>query len=131
MFGFNFLVGALFEGTRVSSTLNSQIREYRNPAALPPLTPELKEIIAGCALGDLNIQKRYTNAVLRFIQGGCNREYRMHLYSLFEAYCGTPPKVRSYTHPLTGCTHSLISFSTLSSPIFNEFHELFYPEGLK
>ena len=38
MFRFNFLAGALFEGTRVSSTLNSQIREYRSPAALPPLT---------------------------------------------------------------------------------------------
>jgi hypothetical protein len=60
----------------------SQTRYYRSPRDLPPLTPELREVIVGCLLGDLNIQKRYTNAVLRFVQGGCNSEYVAHLYFL-------------------------------------------------
>jgi hypothetical protein len=93
MFRFNFLAGALFEGTRVSSTLNSQIREYRSPAALPPLTPDQREIIVGCALGDLRIAKwnGCVNAHLQFEQGSCNSSYLMYLYTIFEAYCGTPP----------------------------------------
>ena len=56
----------------------------------------------GCLLGDLNIQKRYTNAVLRFVQGGCNSEYVAHLYFLVFwvlpiAVGSPPPEPRVWT----------------------------------
>jgi hypothetical protein len=50
----------------------------------------------------------------------------MHLYSIFEPYCGTAPKV--YTRP-TGKVY--IRFTTLSSPKLTEFHDLFYSNGVK
>jgi hypothetical protein len=55
----------------------------------------------------------------------------MHLYSLFEAYCGTPPRDNSNFDSRTGKHYGRLTFTTLSSPIFNEFRELFYPNGTK
>jgi len=42
------------------------------------------------------------------------------------SYCGTAPKV--YTRP---SGRASISFQTLSSPIFTEFHDLFYSNGVQ
>jgi hypothetical protein len=104
------------------------IRHYRTPRDLPPLTAEQLETIVGCILGDFNIKKESPtkNACLRFAQGSANSEYLMHLYSLFQSHCGTAPKV--YTRP-TGKAY--ISFQTLCSPMFNEYRDLFYSNGVK
>ena len=50
----------------------------------------------GTALGDLYIGNSTGshNAHLKFGQGIENAPYLMHLYSLFESYCGTPPNSR-------------------------------------
>jgi hypothetical protein len=90
-----------YPSATLNSTTATQTRYYRTPRELPPLTPEQRGVIVGCLLGDLNIQKRYTNAVLRFVQGVCNIEYLMHLYSIFEAFCGTnsPPSGVDPPHP--------------------------------
>jgi hypothetical protein len=81
----------------------SQIRHYRKPVALPPLTPELREVIVGTALGDLYIGNSTGshNAHLKFGQGIDNAPYLMHLYSLFESYCGSnsPPSGVDPPHP--------------------------------
>src|SRR5437660_1578097 len=71
------------------------------------------------------------NAHLAFMQGSVNATYLMHLHSLFQTYCGSPPRESTYVHSQTGETHGYIRFTTLSSPIFNEFLELFYPNGSK
>jgi hypothetical protein len=97
----------LLSATLTSSTV-TQIREYRRPAVLPPLTPELREVIVGCALGDLYIVKGkgYVNARLRFGQGYVHSAYLMHLYSLFKDYCITAPKVSSRTGNSPGPGHT-------------------------
>jgi hypothetical protein len=79
-------------------------------------------------LGDLHIQKRTanSNANLQFWQGIVNAEYLMHLYSLFESYCGSAPKV--YTRH-SGKAN--VYFNTLTSPVFTEFNSLFYLDGVK
>jgi hypothetical protein len=53
---------------------------------------ELKEILIGLVLGDLNVQKQKygKNVRLRFSQGAVNKEYLFHLYELFKAYCSCP-----------------------------------------
>jgi hypothetical protein len=81
----------------VTAAAVSQMRESRTPAALPPLTPELREVIVGCAR---HIERRSANGStrLRFKQGAINSGYLLHLYSLFKPYCGYPPKA-AYTHP--------------------------------
>src|SRR5438309_650386 len=48
------------------------------------LPDEMKEIIVGLLLGDLNAQKQNLNARLRFGQGIVHKEYIMHLYELFK-----------------------------------------------
>jgi hypothetical protein len=102
------------------------MRQYRTPAALPPLTPELREVIVGCAL--LNIERRSANGStrLRFEQGGANSAYLYTLYSLFEPYCSSAPKVYTDSNGRTS-----VRFNTLSSLIFTEFNSLFYLERVK
>jgi|KBSSwiStaDraftv2_1062776.scaffolds.fasta_scaffold166914_3 hypothetical protein len=34
--------------------------------------------------------KGVVNPRLQFLQGACNFEYLMHLYDIFQTYCGTP-----------------------------------------
>jgi hypothetical protein len=105
-----------------------QVRHYRVARELPALTPEQREVLLGCALGDLCIVKGkgYVNSRLQFAQGAVNRPYLMHLYSLFENSCGSAPKIYPYRDG-----RETIAFNTLSSPILNEFRELFYSEGVK
>jgi hypothetical protein len=96
------------------------------------LTPELKDILIGLCLGDLNIQKRSGNARLLFEQGTVHKEYLFHLYDLFRAYCSLEPKVRIRKPDiLTGKVYSSIHFNTYSLTCFNELYDLFYPAGIK
>jgi hypothetical protein len=50
------------------------------------LSCELEEIIIGLALGDLHIEKisSKNNARLQFHQSNINKEYIIHLFTLFE-----------------------------------------------
>jgi hypothetical protein len=92
------------------------------------LTQVQMEILVGVLLGDCHAQRGSVkgNTRLQFEQGTVNSEYLVHLYSVFAPYCGTAPKV--YTRP---SGRASISFQTLSSPIFTEFHDLFYSNGVK
>jgi hypothetical protein len=55
----------------------------------------------------------------------------MHLYSLFKSYCGVPPRESSYFDSRTDKHYSRISFYTLTSPVFTEFYDIFYLNGVK
>ena len=96
------------------------------------LPEELKQILVGLILGDLYVTKRHTNARLMFKQGIIHEDYLMHLYELFKNHCSALPKTRSQAPDLrTGKVYSSIYFNTYSLPCFNEFYDLFYPEGKK
>jgi hypothetical protein len=85
-------------------------------------------------MGDLNVERQGVNsrgARLRFEQGTVNSEYLMHLYLLFQSYCGSPPRESTSLRSQTGCTRGRIRFNTLTSPIFNEYRDLFYSNGVK
>jgi len=115
----------------VTAAAVSQMRQSRTPRPTDfptSLPPELQEVLVGCTLGDLSILrgKRSDNARLQFWQGIVNAEYLMHLYSLFESYCGSAPKV--YTRH-SGKAN--VYFNTLTSPVFTEFNSLFYLDGVK
>ena len=54
------------------------------------------------------------------------------MYQLFSSYCSMVPKTGSGApDKRTGAKHSSIRFNTFSLPCFNEFFDLFYPEGKK
>lgn len=122
---FVFLLGSFVGGTQ------TQTRYYRTPRAFLPsdeLSSELKEIIMGLLLGDLHCQKQTpnSNARLLFEQGALHKEYIIHLYDLFKAYCTATLKFTTRFDKRTGKTYERAKFFTLSSPALNEFHSLFY-----
>ena len=90
---------------------------------------ELKEIIIGLALGDLHIRKRYKNTCLCFKQSSVNKEYIFHLYSLFQEFCKMPPRL--YKQELKRKIYESIVFDTLTYPVFNYYHDLFYRKNVK
>jgi hypothetical protein len=96
---------------------------------LDNLPQELKEIIIGLALGDLYIRRRYVDTCLCFKQSAKNKEYILHLYSLFKKYCSMVP--RSYEQKLNGKIYECIVFDTLTYTVFNYYHELFYNNRVK
>lgn len=98
------------------------------------LAPELKKILIGLILGDLNVERSTasSNARLRFAQSSIHEDYLMHLYNKFKDFCGTEPKLSNLLpHKLTGLVYSRIMFNTFSLSCFNEFHSLFYSAGTK
>ena len=103
------------------------------------LTPYLEEVIVGCTLGDLTIERRRksltANSRLRFEQSTINKDYLFHLYELFKPYCVSAPAERVRTRKdgskFEGI-HTAWYFGTLTLPCFNPFRKLFYTaEGKK
>jgi hypothetical protein len=96
------------------------------------LPDELKQIIVGLLLGDLNAQKQNLNARLRFGQGVVHKEYIKHLYELFKNFISMVPQIQnSSPDKRTGKVYRSLHFNTISLPCFNELYELFYVNGVK
>jgi hypothetical protein len=98
------------------------------------LTTELKKILVGLLLGDLCAIKRNANCntYFHFEQGGIHEEYIIHLFNIFQNYCGgVPKKADRKPDRRTGKIYTRISFVTYSLPYFNELYELFYRKGVK
>lgn len=96
----------------------------------------LHDIIIGLLLGDLSAEKpnKNCNTRLQFKQSLINKEYILHLYSLFQEFCGTQPLNMSYFDSRVNKNkkYNSIKFQTLSLPCFNVYRELFYnSEGKK
>ena len=98
------------------------------------LSQELKDISIGLLLGDLYARKQKlgVNVCLAFRQGTIHEDYLLHLYELFKDFCPSGPKIQIPKPDIrTGIVHRSIYFSTYTLPCFNEFYDLFYPEGKK
>jgi len=77
------------------------------------LTERQQEILAGCLLGDLNIEKQNINARLQFKQSTIHKDYMLNLYEEFEELCPAEPKTISLApNKITGKT-TPITFSLL------------------
>jgi len=76
------------------------------------------DITIGLMLGDLSATKRYPNSIacLKFTQSIKHQGYLLHLYLLFELYCGSPPRVGGSHCETRGLSTSNVSDSFL--PIF-------------
>jgi len=96
------------------------------------LSEELKQILVGVCLGDLNILKQTLNPCLRFYQGILHEDYLRELYNIFQDYCPAGPQIIT-RKPVknTGMVYSSIYFNTYSLPCFNYLYDLFYVGGKK
>ena len=112
------------------------LRHHRNikyiTDGLDKLPLSLDEIIIGLLLGDLNCLKgSLKNARLKFEQGEVHSEYLFHLYEIFKEFYKTEPKVSKRFDSRTNKFYTKIKFSTLSSPLFNYYLDLFYINNKK
>jgi hypothetical protein len=116
------------------------VRYYRKSSKFDlSLSTDLEEIIIGLILGDLFAEKikPTSNTRLQFKQSIKNEVYIDHLYSLFNNYCNSPPKITTSVEKRPGKRELNVSsrsdkFWTLSLPCFNKFRELFYnSKGVK
>jgi hypothetical protein len=82
------LFNPLALNTHALLVVATQIRQSRIPRDLPPLSPELREVLVGCILGDCHAQRRSANGHtrLQFFYGESNSAYVQHVHSLFSAY---------------------------------------------
>jgi len=129
------LIGLILGDQREFSTLNSKsFRLTKLEQNQFFISPELKQILIGLSLGDLHIDTKLPtrNALLRFEQGSIHEDYLLHLYDLFQIDCRSGPQYSDRKADFrTNQIYSRIKFQTRSLPCFNEFHELFYPDGVK
>lgn len=98
------------------------------------LSSQLKEILIGLLLGDLSLEKNQAsvNVRMKFEQGLVHKEYLLHLFELFSDYSSMAPKIINRApDKRNGVIYSSIRFTTYSLPCFNEFYDLFYPDGKK
>ena len=117
-----------------SNTSTIKIRRFTKQERLESkLSVELKNILIGLALGDLNIEKpsRTGHARLRFAQGLVHEEYLLHLFEKVRPYCTAVPYFPKTLHNKTGKFYPSIRFNTCTFACFNELYDLFYPEGKK
>jgi len=125
----------IYSGLIISSLVPVKPRRLtkleRDAFSLPE---ELRQILVGLMLGDLNAQKQTPNCNVRllFEQSIIHEDYLFHLYELFRNYCLSAPKTTNrLPDKRTGNVYTRIRFSTYSLPCFNEIYKLFYPEGVK
>lgn len=113
-----------------------------------------KQALIGLILGDVHVSrsKPQHNTRLVFDQSkDKHSDYLNYLYNLFEPFVGTEPKsTNRKPDKRTGLTYDRTAgaptfapraqgrpggpgliFKTLALPCFNEYHELFYPNGVK
>jgi len=116
--------------------VNSIIKKSRNMKYitddLDKLPLPLNDIIIGLLLGDLHASKgSLKNTRLIFEQGDIHSDYLFHLYDLFKNFCKTEPKITKRFDKRTNKFYTRIKFSTLSSPLFNYYLDLFYVNNIK
>lgn len=89
-----------------------------------PITVE--EILVGILLGDGWLEKQKVNARFRFEQSHIRTEFFFDVFKYFAFYSPNTPKLRERLDKRTGKINKTWHFSTLSSPFFTYYYDLFY-----
>ena len=102
------------------------------------ISTDLESIMIGLLLWDGHIEKRRDNGNSRFHYGQSastdhHTLYFYHVFGLFSHYCaeGYKPQIRFSMRKGYVKQHNSFSFVTLSLPLFNNYRQLFYKEGVK
>jgi len=89
------------------------------------------DILIGLLLGDACASRTHVNTRILFEQGEIHENYLWHLYDIFKDSCGTAPKKSVRYDKRTSKHYTRVKFSTLTSSLFNYYHDLFYSNGCK
>ena len=94
---------------------------------------EIKQIIFGSLLGDANLElpPRGLNARFGFIQSNKYESYFLFVFDIFSQFWFSSYRSYSYLDKRTGKIYSSFRFWTKALPLFTEFFEQFYVNGIK
>lgn len=99
---------------------------------LPMLDPVLLQTVVGMILGDASLSKQGVSAHVKFEQGYQQKEFVLHLFSLFKRYCFAEQVSERLV--LRGVRAGMIKsywFRTVSHKSFTDLHTLFYKDKRK
>lgn len=94
----------------------------------------LEQAIVGNLLGDAWMERKSSssNARLRYSQVSPRHDERFfYVFKFYALYCLSFATFRTRTDSRTGHTGSSWNFSTRSLPIFTQYYEMFYLNGVK
>jgi len=122
----------LLENTKVNSIMKKSRDMKYITDGIDNIPFSTSEILIGLLLGDVHASKAITkNPRFMFAQGWDQRSHLYHLYEIFKDFCKTEPKIYRRIDKRTNKTYSTIQFSTLTSPLFNYYYNIFYVNGNK
>jgi LAGLIDADG DNA endonuclease family len=113
----------------IKNLLKEQFSKESDNFEFEYISPELKEIIVGLGLGDLDIQINEHDTCFCFTHSFKNKDYLYHLYSLFYNYCFMKPAI--YKQLINGRLYECIAFCTLRLTVFNYYHNMFCIDNRK
>jgi len=79
----------------------------------------------------IGLEKQKINARFRFEQSDTRKEFFFYLFEFFAPYCKNSPKLRERLDKRTNKVYNTWHFTTLSVPLFTEYHDLFYKNKIK
>jgi len=79
----------------------------------------------------IGLEKQKINARFRFEQSDTRKEFFFYLFEFFAPYCKNSPKLRERSDRRTNKFYNTWHFTTLSVPLFTEYHDLFYKNKIK
>jgi LAGLIDADG DNA endonuclease family. len=121
---------SLFETELIlSSTILTSLRLYSTNNSID----EIKEVIVGSLLGDADIELRgrAINGRFKIIQSTKYKDYFLMLFEIFSQFCSTPHSSYIYLDSRTNKEYSSLTLRTKSLPLFTEYYNLFYYNGIK
>lgn len=94
------------------------------------LTPQQNELLIGGILGDCYVEKTHENSRVAFDHSIAQLEYVEWKHSVLQPYSTKIVKY-SVVDKRNNETYYKVRFKTLTNPIFNPYHELFYVNKTK
>ena len=95
------------------------------------INPMFKSILVGSLLGDGWLEKQKVNARFRFEQSYIRTDFFFSLYEYFIPFCKNSYKLRERLDKRTNKIYKTWHLTTISSPLFTEYYNLFYYENRK
>lgn len=94
---------------------------------------QIEEVIVGSLLGDADIEMgaRAINGRFKITQSTKYEDYFYMLFEIFNQFCSNSPKLNTYLDKRTNKEYNSLYLRTKRLPLFTEYYNLFYLNGVK